>query len=379
MNLNEESLASLVAWTDPLGIVSIYVGRSINSANNKPTWPIELKNGLREIVAQVKAARPHAEWQAIVGRIEAISPEIDLIVDPSSPGNGRMLFVGVSDGRLERAVIQLALPTRASLDTRPAILPLAAALAQGLTSGLVAVQRDHVQLFEWRLDETEQLGSMPFAVETASPHAEPREQQNTVAMESFERRLDASRQRFFRRVARSVASLAERRGWRRLAVFGDARLSHVLLEAMPANDDVEVVADERVMDSADTLRQGASAVIHRSQQQRQLRLVEAVQELGPTNRRAALGLDETLDALNEGRVDHLILDSRALHAGVRSDEGLLFADGAHPPGLAVAKEPNLAEAMVRRALVTHARVTPVEEIAAQRLASCQGVAALLRW
>ena len=309
MRLDSQAIAMLSEWSDPLGILSVYLDMPYEAANSTPTSPIALRNGLHAIAVNAREKRPHAEWTAIHQRLAELAPDLEALVSPSATGRGRALFARASGGEPVVFGIQLHLPTRVVLGQRACVLPLLTALDEGRTCGLVSVQRDGVQLHEWRLDETEQIDVLPFELtdeewrERKGPaHPNPaRNQQSAPDVGRFERRVDANRYRFLKTVAQQLSELASRRQWQRLAVFGDMRLSRQLLEAMPArNEDLEVVFDERVMDdpARDELRVRAGALMRQAQRQRELSLVTTAKELRHMRGRAALGLRDALDALN---------------------------------------------------------------------------------
>ena len=273
------------------------------------------------------------------------------------------------------------------------MVPLVAALDEGRASGLAVVQRDGVRVLEWRLGELEALDEHLFRPNdnewrrTRGP-ANPnpaRGQQTTTHIERFERRVVANRERFLRGVAAALAEQVGERGWDRVALFGDARLGRPLLEAWPArNDDVEVLVDERIINDAatDALATHATALLHTAQRRRELDLVRRAREMSLAGGRGAMGLASVLDALNQGRVDHLLFDAERRFSGFVAAGGELLPESAGnelPPGLDVRPETYLVEHMIRRAFATDARVTPVEDIAARELAAVDGVAAMLRW
>jgi stalled ribosome rescue protein Dom34 len=92
-------------------------------------------------------------------------------------------------------------------------------------------------------------------------------------------------------------------------------------------------------------------------------LVRRALDAARSGDRGALGRQETAQALEQGRVDHLLVDFE-------------LAVGAGADGL---DELELADALVSQALVTDARVTLVEGEAARLLDDAEGVGALLRY
>jgi stalled ribosome rescue protein Dom34 len=109
--------------------------------------------------------------------------------------------------------------------------------------------------------------------------------------------------------------------------------------------------------------------------ERELRLIETVKEAAYAGKeRASLGPQETLEALNEGRVEHLVFDAERDYNGHGIEEGLAYEG----PPLGESGLP-VAELMIERALQTSARITPVVGDAATALDEHSGVAALLRY
>ena len=391
MELNSTSLKQLAAWTDPTGVLSAFVGFPRAAGSERPTAPIELKNAVGAVWDQARARLSHERWALVRRHLDELTPELERLGDPTRHGRGRAFFFGLSDGRLETISIQLPLPTRVVLRGGPHLVPLLAVHETGRPSGLVAVQRDGLALLEWRLGAVDDLERMPFEPnedewrEKRGPaHPNPmRGQQTAVHTQRFDRRLEANRERFFKRAAVRLEELARMRGWSRLAFFGDARLGHTLIDALPArNDDFEVLVDDRVIDEVahDVLADSAGRMLREAQVRRELELVDRVKDAGlAATGRGAVGLPRVLDALNQGRVDRLVLDAAASFSGFVSPAGLLYPPDASPADSEVRPEPELCEPMIVRALATEARVPAVGEPAAQALRALGGVGALLRW
>ena len=95
---------------------------------------------------------------------------------------------------------------------------------------------------------------------------------------------------------------------------------------------------------------------------------------------AVVGLSEVAQALNAGRVDHLVYDPEVRYVGSVAADGELYAgDEVAPGGQERKPEPRLTERLVERALTTGARVSPIEGAANGALQDAEGIAALLRW
>jgi hypothetical protein len=119
-----------------------------------------------------------------------------------------------------------------------------------------------------------------------------------------------------------------------------------------------------------------------AQRRREIALVRRAKDLALSRSQGCLGVRDTLEALNQSRVQHLIFDANRVIAGFSTIDGQLFRDRdklAVQAGLMLRAEPKLVERMVKRAQELSAEITPVTERAALDLADFEGVAALLRW
>lgn len=98
-------------------------------------------------------------------------------------------------------------------------------------------------------------------------------------------------------------------------------------------------------------------------------LTDRARELALAGGRAALGAEETLGVLAEGRVEHLVLDPAADFA---AGAPMAAADFPGPAEL-------LGERAVEAAVATGAAVSTLEASAAPALSEAGGMLALLRY
>lgn len=394
MSLDDATILSLLDMSDQIGVLSFYVGITPEEmANPQPPWQIEIRNGVREIRQQVREHQPREHWKAVHERLDALEPQISELVDAKAPGRGRAMFVGIGNGETHRVSIQVPFRQRVIMDHMPFVRPLVAAQDEGRSAGVVVLHRGGLRLLEWRLGVAEELAATTFTVGDAQFGGEKTgpagdnpalAQQSVVHKERFEHRLDEHRQRLLRSTAADVASTVQQRGWDRLVVAGEPRLRQVFLEAAQLNDGTIVLEDDRLWETEPPHRiaEAAWPTLRSVHRQREHALVEVARDRALAGGAGALGLPDTLGALNEGRVEHLLFRSQLSASGFRvSQGGLLFADrpAAELSGGECVQEPLLVERMIERALDTRARITPVDGEAAEALDQHGGVAALLRW
>lgn len=394
--LHHETVLELGRLRDPVGVISVYVGSTPErQAGTTPQWAVAIRNQIRELRQRVKEEGPREHWMAVSERLDALGPELEEVLDPKAYGRGRALFAPVSAKGVRRFAVQTpSFSDAVVLESTAYLRPLVAALDAGRPTGIVAVDRSGIRVLEWRFGEVEELATHRFeegAYEsrelTGPAAANPAmHQQGASQKDRFEERLEEHRIRFLRTTAGGeVRGEITRRGWDRVVVAGDGKYSQpVAEEVTKGNNGYQVLRDEHDFHHKPS-REIADTMLPRLQQaqaDREVALVEQARSSALSGGHGAIGLDDVLGALGEGRVSHLLYDDARELRGFRADTGttLLFSERNAPAGEELVREPLLVERMVERAFETSALVTPVTgQQATELLAPHEGVAALLRW
>jgi hypothetical protein len=389
--LTEDRILDLISLTDPVGVISVYVGITHDRTGSTPGWEIAVRNQLRDLVQRAREERPHEEWTAVEERVDSLERDLERLLDASRSGLGRALFAPVGSDRVETIALQIPFRDRAILDRNPYVRPLVAAVDEGRPAGIVALSKRGIRVLEWNLGVAEELDREEFSVggrdwkEKSGPApAQPQDgRHGGHRRDEFEQRLAENRNRFLRDQARAVADVAAERGWDRLIVAGDGRLSNTFSEALhPAGGEQLQVTDHSWDEAApNEVAEQAWDVFRGLRRDRARYLIEAVRDRALSGNAGALGLGEVLASLNEGRVDHLLVDAEGQLEGWRSPDGYLYATDERPQAEAaqLTEEPYLIERMIERAVQTKATVTPVEAEVVELLREHGGVGAILRW
>jgi peptide subunit release factor 1 (eRF1) len=396
MTINDTLLRDLLDFTDGQGVLSFYVGHTpARAADPQPTAPIEIRNQIKDLKARLAEQDAEAA-KAVERRLEAINGELTALLDPKAHGQGRALFVGVGDGRTASVSLQIPFKERVIYHETPFVRPLVTALDEGRAAGILVVSRAAVRLLRWAVGEVEELDRDEFTVGDAQladiksgpSHGTPANpNQGLVNKERFEDRIDENRNRFLRTVADDVAAQAKEHGWDRLVLSGPAKLREFVGEQLThaSSDGLRLVHAEQDWehDTPANIAQHVWPLLRSVHEQREQDLVDRLLERAGAKGAATLGLREVCDALNEGRVAHLVFDDRLQLEGFRSSEDTLHPDLTGPvaqsDGVEFSREPLFVERMIEKAIATGAQVTPVSHAGSAPLGAYDGVGALLRW
>lgn len=395
MTIDEKLLQNLLDFDDEVGVLSFYVGYTPDqAADPQPRAPIEMRNRIKDLRARVKKDQSREDAAAIESRLDELEKgRLDELLDPKAHGRGRALFVAVSDGRSESVALQMPFAERAIFADTPYVRPLVAAYDEGRPAGLLIVHQDDARLLEWAVGEAEELLTRELELTDAQladiksgPHGNNPGMQGSgiVHRSSFDSRIDENRNRFLSGFVDEVDQIARDRGWDRIVIAGTPKVREAVHASYPNGNGRRVLLGEQTWEQAPTHRVAEEAwpTLRSVHRQRELELVDAAKDRALSGGAGALGLKKTLDALNQGRVEHLLYQTDLEVEGYRTSEGTLHAEVGGPAaqaGFEMHREPMLVERMIERVMETGGRITPVDEEAAGALGEHGGVGALLRW
>jgi len=376
-----DELKRLLAWTPAGGVLSICV--VIDPADRGGGWRVALEDAMRGVVAATEDA-PHDTRLAMRHVAQTVLDRFEENRPPE--GRGHIGFVEVARKNGREIWHSSRMPprrTEAVYGHRPYLRPMIEIADESARIGVVAVSGDRVRLWEWEEGVLSDVDDVEMTIvgdwrerkaqrssDTARVHGA-----KAAGRDQYDQRLEANRERFLTHVAERVADRAGKRGWRDLLAFGENEHMRRFTDALGPLEARHVYRKNLGTEQPSAIAERVEELLPELNRERELKLVEMVKESAYSGKeRASLGPQETLEALSQGRVEHLLFDADRDYSGHGIEEGLAYEG---PPlgqdGLPV------AELMIERALATGARVTPLEGEAATALDEHDGVVALLRY
>ena len=379
---DEGTLKQLAAWRPAAGVLSVYL--DIDPGDRSEPWRIELKDGLRRIAENARGALGdlHKETRATAERV------LDQLL-AAEPFNGRcrvgFVEVGREPGREQWYSLQMD-PGRTVLAhwQRPHLLPLIRMLDEGAAVGAVVISREAVRVYEWEMGLIEELDNLRDSeLDRLEPPDRGSRRGSATGMPrsgtggDVEERTEADVERFLKESGEGLARLAGERGWRELLVFGEKIRFEQLSRGFPKAEQ-PVLSEDRdlINEDLEQIEARIEAGVSELNRRREVKLVARVREaaLSP-NGNGCAGVPDTLAALRDARVEHLVLSGEPLaHAEPPASDPNEGEEPVDP----ISNEVVLEE-LIEQALLTGARVTPTEGEAEVELAKLGGVAALLRY
>jgi hypothetical protein len=395
MKLADSLINELIDFTDEQGVLSFYVGHTpAQAADPQPTQPIEIRNQIKALKARLVDEGDRDLAAAVDKRIDAVNGDLERFLDPKAHGQGRALFVGVGSGRTASVALQIPFKERVVLHEQAFLRPLVAAVDEGRPAGILVISRSGSRLLSWQVGEAADLRTDEFELGDAqtadrksgpSPAAPQIMGHGVDHKEMYEHRVDENRNRWLRSVTDEVLATAKEQGWDRLVLAGGTQLRDYVAGLVGSTDGLRVIHAETDWEHLSPAQIAANAwpLLRSVHEEREHELVDLALDRALSGNAGAVGLKNVCDALNEGRVAHLLFDDRLQLTGYRSSEGTLHPEVggqlAQSDGIEFTEEPLFVERMIEKAISTGAQVTPIAQAPSAPLGAHDGVTALLRW
>lgn len=350
-----------------------------------------MRQQLGQLQERLRQRGPREHWRALVERVDALAMDLNDLVSPTASGQGAALFAQVAAGGTRTVSLQVPLVDKVVLEPYACVRPLVAAWSAAGAAGVVTVSADELRLLDLRLGQAEVVGSIPYLTEVPEQDrlhgpagANPAlPQQSVNQRDLFERRETDKLTRFLRGIGPQVAEHVRDRAWEFLVVTGEPELVRAVGEGLPRLS-TEVITLEHPVNSLPSSKVAAvvEPALAEARQRRHRELADRARGNALAANAGATGLGETLGALREGRVDHLLMAVDGEWVGSRAPDGFLVPEGEVAPmaePTEMAPEPHLDERMIEMALQQGARVTVLDPPASAPLAEADGIGAILRW
>lgn len=357
-----EDARNLSEWRPPLGVLSVYLG--FDPADRGGAWRTELRNGL-DSVLEAHAEADHERKVALRATAKRLLERFE-DGDLRPPPRGEAGFVEVAEKAGTEHWFGTAAPAATAcveFAPEPVVAPLLDLCGHNGARGIVLLSSERVRLLCCAEGTIEELADWELSVTSLDWRERKSQSTNNPARaqgvsasghDQFDDRMDHNRQRFLAECGGLVARRLEEDGLAEAIAFGPARDLESFRSGFGSSAAKLAIGGEQDLISVPKgkLAEPVAATIERLDAERDGAVVTRALEGAKGGSRGSAGLQETKEALGEGRVDHLVLD-----AGIGEE----------------------AESLIRAALSSSSRVTVVRDDLAASLAEAEGVAAVLRY
>jgi hypothetical protein len=376
-----DEIRELARWQPPLGVLSIYL--RFEPGDRGLAWRTELRNGLARVL-EADEQLDHGTRAALRATAKRVAErfanherdlprgEVGFVEVAAEPGGRRWWATHLSPRSA----------TTACFAARPVVAPLLWLAEHGGARGVALVSAERVHLLEWSPGHLEELHRWELSLFSggwregkAQRVPDPARAQAVSASgrDQFGERMADNRHRFLGECRGLALQAGSARGWERIIAFGPAQHVEAFRDRAGSTSPTLELGGEMDLISKPLgqLEAPVTEAIGRLDAERGRQLAERALEEARGGVRGTAGPQETSAALDEGRVERLVLDA-GLAAGAASAP-VLREEAPGRGGEAG------AEALVKLALASGADVVTISGEAAELLAPVDGVAALLRY
>jgi hypothetical protein len=353
---------ALSEWRPPLGVLSVYLG--FDPADRGGAWRTELRNGLDSVLDMHREAE-HERRLALRATAKRLFERFE-DGELRPPPRGEAGFVEVAEKAGVEHWFGAATAPAASacveLATEPVVAPLLDICGHNGARGVAVLSSERVRLLccaEGALAELEDwelsITSLDWRERKAHSTDNPARAQGVGSSghDQFGERLDHNRQRFLAECGGLAARRLAQDGLEEAIVFGAAKEIESFRSGFGSQAKLAVGAElDLISAPKGRVAEAVAEATERLDVERDRAVVARALEEVKGGSRGAAGIQETREALGEGRVDHLVFD-----VGIGAE----------------------AESLIRAALASSARVTIVRDELAAPLEEAEGVAAVLRY
>ena len=355
-------------------ILTAYLDMSVNQ-ENKRTYDVFLskrKSDFRELSGD----RPGHHREAVGEAFARLEGWLGTEFDQSH--KGAAVFIELDGDWSEMIELPLPVDNRVVVDDRPVVAPLVELVESYHHHGVVLVDREHLRLLSLYMDQTlfeTQVETEPYP----APHDVKR---GGFSAKDFQKRKEEETKHFFKEFAAEVERFVSRHRPDDLTLLGTHENVMKFMDFLPEQIRKLVVHEDRaeIDATASQIRERLAPVFQRHLERDEAEAINLLRERIREDHKAVSGWARTLEQLQEGKIQTLIIARDTEVSGGRCEKCrfLLARTSGDCPycGGTVADGVDLVEEMVRMAEDQSARIGFV---AASTLDDVGGVGGLLRF
>lgn len=315
--ISKQDLERILARGDGDGpVLSVYLDMSVNS-DNKRSYNVFLNQKQGQL--EETSGR---DWREVAAAFDRVRDWVEREYDEQN--RGVVLYTQVGGDWLEGFQFPLPVQNRALLAPRPVIAPLAQVLEMYHHHGVILIDREHFRLLSVYLGTLlDEIRVDPDPIDT--PHSV---QAGGYSHNRYQRHKVEEMRHFFREFAREVDEFINRYKPHDLVILGTEENIGKFRDFLSpqAQELVVYTGAARLDENAAEILQKIAPHLEAHEEQERQDVVEKVRDRVAHDYLATAGFQGTLTALQEGKVDTLVIARDQSRDGAQCTQcGFVFA------------------------------------------------------
>lgn len=372
-------IKDLLKWDFPGGVLSVYVDVEDRGKTAQQRWKALIKSGLNGLTEK----NPHDKNLAKV--IETAHEEL-LNLPLEMRNRSLIYFRSLNPEKSFWRSLQLPVKNTFVWMNTAFLRPAVAILDEAPVMGIVILSREMARIMTWHQGLIEEKDEVKVELETGLEN-EPQAgagvgQLSGSSADRFQHKVQVQINKKLGEVAAQMVKTAQEHNWQNIILMGSPKFTDTVEENLPAAMQHKVVGilDKNYINaSISKIEEATTELLHDWKRQREKQKVAELLEIADSGGKAFTGLQKSIDALEQGRVDHFFFSSDLFVSGWRDTNGDILVNLSEEEAEGLKVEPHIIERMVELSFESNAKITPLEGEASEILKARGGAGVLLRY
>lgn len=377
--LSMDDLKDLLKWKSDKGILSIYVDVKDKGKTAHQRWKTIIKSGLNKLMNNYSDDE-HLERAAEEAYKELVN------FPQETKKRSLIYFYDTDSGEKFWRSIQLPMENDFVWMNTAFLRPVIAMTDEAPIMGIAVLSQELARVMTWRQGLIDEKEEAHIEIKTDLVN-EPTSgagvgQLSGSTMDRFKHKVEVQVNKRLVDVALEMVKFGKKNKWENIILMGSPKFTDVVEEHLPnslKNKVVGILDKNYINASISKIEEITTELLHNWKRNLETRQVDDLLNSAAARGRAYVGVQDSLDAFQQARVEHLFFNTDLHIGGFRDTDGSYYVDLNDEESEGMEVEPHIIERMIELAFETNAKVTPLEYRAADKLKEKGGVGVVLRY
>lgn len=377
--LSMEDLMTLLKWKSSKGILSVYVDVKDRDNTASQRWKTIIKTGLNSLTD-----KHHSDKELEAAIRDAHE---DLANFPQELRKRTMVyFRNPETGETFWRSLQLPMDNHFVWMNTAFLRPIVALMDEAPIMGIVILCSETARIMTWRqgfIDEKEVVNiELETGLENDPSAGSGQGKLSGSSADSYKHKEEVQIQKRLIEVAAAVAKLNKDNRWQNIIMMGSPKFTDVVEDNLPPaiqHSVVGILDKNYIKSSLQKIEDVTTELLWNWKRKLEMSQVSELIDIANAGGRALTGVQESIDALEQYRVEKLFFNSDLDISGFMDTNNTLLVDLNDEESEGLVVEPHVIERMIELAFEGNAKILPLDEEAAEKLKSHGGVGVILRY
>ena len=377
--LSVEDLMNLLKWKSSSGILSIYVDVKDRGKTAPQRWKAIIKSGLNNL------SDKFPDNKDLEDEVQRVYDEL-MNMPQDTKKRTLVYFKDLETGKTFWRSLQLPMDNHFVFMNTAFLRPIVALMDEAPIIGIVILSKEVARIMTWRqglIDETEELKvELETGLENEPTSGAGKGRLSGSSADSFKHKEDVQINKRLMEVAETMTKMSKDNRWQNIILMGSSKFTDVVEDHLPPvlqNNVVAILDKNYIKATHSKIEEITTDLLWNWKRQVEMKQVEELIDIANSGGRALVGVQESIDALEQYRVEKLFFNSDLEIKGYRDTNNTLLIELSEEEAEGLDVEPHIIERMIELAFDGNAKVLPLDSKAADKLKAHGGAGVILRY